>query len=240
MSNRTFKITPPHMTGADVRNWQREMPRLFARLNIDYDVTPDGDWGVKSHDANGSLCKASGLSASAMANGVTPQLRTKLRNRPDDYTPAERTRFMSRELVEYRRALRSRAHATGIVSNTFPGSPIPGTKRLSADHQTAGLAGFPARDYFAAGGSACVAPVKGKVSRLSGHDPRGGPVDGPHGPFGWSVYIDGDDGHTYFLTHMGSRSVSVGARVEQGEQIGTVGNYDAWGGTDHIHLGVHA
>jgi murein DD-endopeptidase MepM/ murein hydrolase activator NlpD len=171
---------------------------------------------------------------------MTPALRTKLRNRPDDYTNAERRRFGSRDVVEYRRQLRGRHRGSGALDDTFAGSPIPGTRRLTPDHQTAGLAGFPARDYFAPGGSPCVAPADGKVSRLSGHDPRNGPPDGPHGPFGWSVYIDGDDGKTYYLTHMGSRDVSAGERVTQGEKIGTVGNYDVWGGTDHVHMGVHA
>ena len=241
MSDRTFKISAPHMTGNDVRNWQREVPRLFAGMDIDYELEADGDWGKDSRDATASLCKASGLLADEeMEHGVTPELRSKLRNRPDEYTTVERKRFGSKELVEYRRQLRRRGHKPGVSRNTFPGSPIPGTRHMPPDHPTAGLAGFPGRDYFAPGGSPCVSPAAGKVVRLSGHDPRNGPPDGPHGPFGWSVYIDADDGKTYFLTHMGSRTVAVGDRVAQGERIGTVGNYDQWGGTDHIHMGIHS
>lgn len=241
MSDRTFKLEHPPMAGVDIQRFQREMPRLFARMGIDYPVDNDGFWGEASRDAAHALCKASGLlHEREMSGGVTPEVRTKLRNRPDDYTAAERGRFVSRELVDYRRKLRARARRDGKLPDTFPGSPIPGTRRLTLDHPTAGLAGFPARDYFAPAGSPCVAPVDGKVSRLSGHDPAGGPVDGLHGPFGWSLYVAGDDGHTYFLTHLGRRDISVGERVRQGEQIGTVGDYARWGGSDHIHQGVHA
>lgn len=132
------------------------------------------------------------------------------------------------------RQLAAKAHA-----GTFLGSPVPGLRPHTPDHETAGLPGYPAFDYMARAGTACVAPVSGRVVKLSGHDPAGGPTDGPHGPFGWSVYIDGDNGRTYFLTHMGTRTVRIGDRVKQGQRIGSVGNYVRWGGADHIHMGVH-
>lgn len=74
--------------------------------------------------------------------------------------------------------------------------------------------------------------------KLSGHDPDSGPVDGVHGPFGWSLYIQAGR-RTYYLTHLGSRRVEVGEQLRRGEVIGTVGNYSAWGGRSHIHMGVH-
>jgi hypothetical protein len=66
-----------------------------------------------------------------------------------------------------------------------------------------------------------------------------GPFEGPHGPLGWSVYIQGADGRTYYLTHMGSRNVKVGQTVRQGQQIGTVANYAKYGTPSHIHMGVN-
>ena len=125
------------------------------------------------------------------------------------------------------------------VSGTRPGSPVPGQSRHAATHPTANLPGYPAYDYMAPAGSSAVAPVSGTVIKLSGHNPGNGPPNGPHGPFGWSVYIKGDDGHTYFLTHMGARSVHVGQRVRRGQRIGNVGNYARWGGANHIHMGVN-
>jgi murein DD-endopeptidase MepM/ murein hydrolase activator NlpD len=119
-----------------------------------------------------------------------------------------------------------------------PGSPVADLTSEGGLHPTEGLNGFPAHDYFAPSGSAAVAPVTGKVVRLSGHDPKQGPVAGPHGPLGWSVYIQGSDGRTYYLTHMGSRNVRVGQTVRAGQQIGTVANYAKYGTPSHIHMGI--
>jgi murein DD-endopeptidase MepM/ murein hydrolase activator NlpD len=124
------------------------------------------------------------------------------------------------------------------VNGAHGGSPIAGEKAHGSDHDTAGLPGYPAHDYMARPGTRVVAPVSGKVIKLSGHDPKLGAVQGAGGPLGWSVYIEGDDGKTYYLTHMGSRSVKVGQRVKQGRGIGTVANYDKYGRPSHIHMGV--
>jgi hypothetical protein len=123
-----------------------------------------------------------------------------------------------------------------------PGDPLLMSQqtRIGGEHDTAGLPGFPAYDYFAKAGSTAIAPVTGKVIKLSGHDPSNGPVSGVHGPFGWSVYVQGDDGRIYYMTHMGSRNVHVGDSVKAGQPIGTVGDYSHWGGADHIHMGVSA
>jgi murein DD-endopeptidase MepM/ murein hydrolase activator NlpD len=125
------------------------------------------------------------------------------------------------------------------VRGAVGGSPIPGLRPHAATHQTSGLAGYPAFDYMANAGTAVVAPVSGRIVKLSGSDPRNGPSQGPHGPFGYSIYVQGNDGRTYYLTHLGSRNVRVGQRVRRGTQIGTVGNYAKWGGANHVHMGVH-
>jgi len=122
------------------------------------------------------------------------------------------------------------------------GAPLLGSQQTSegGEHPTLGLAGYPAHDYFADAGSETVAPISGKVVKLSGHDPSAGPTEGPHGPFGWSVYIQGDDGRLYYMTHMGTRDVRVGQQVKAGQQIGTVGDYSKYGTPSHIHMGVSA
>jgi len=132
---------------------------------------------------------------------------------------------------------------TGPSGQGFkPGDPLLMSQQTSVggEHPTAGLAGYPAYDYFAKAGSETVAPATGKVVKLSGHDPSAGPTEGPHGPFGWSVYIQGDDGRVYYMTHMGSRSVQLGQQVKAGQQIGTVGDYAKYGTPSHIHMGVSA
>lgn len=117
--------------------------------------------------------------------------------------------------------------------------PVVHGTGVGGGHPTEGLPGYPAHDYFAPAGSPTVAPVAGKVVKLSGHDPALGPIQGPHGPLGWSAYIQGTDGHTYYLTHMGSRDVKIGETVKAGQPIGTVANYAKYGTPSHIHMGVH-
>lgn len=130
------------------------------------------------------------------------------------------------------------ADSTTPTGGSIPGNPVIGGTSISPEHPTLGLIGYPAHDYFAQAGSTVVSPVTGVVTKLSGNSPSLGPVLGPHGPLGWSVYIKGG-GHTYYLTHMGSRSVSVGQSVTQGQPIGTVADYAKYGTPSHIHMGVH-
>ena len=120
-----------------------------------------------------------------------------------------------------------------------PGSPVANGTGKGGLHETAGLPGYPAYDWFAPAGSPCVAPVSGRIRRFSGHDPELGPIEGAGGPLGWTIYLAGDDGNDYFITHMGSRTVVVGQHVKQGQKIGTVANYHSYGRADHIHMGVH-
>jgi hypothetical protein len=68
------------------------------------------------------------------------------------------------------------------------------------------------------GGSAVVASLGGRVHDLG--DPGGIEID--HGGGWFSLYL-----------HMPTRTVSVGQRVEQGQQIGTVGRVGT--GVDHLH-----
>jgi murein DD-endopeptidase MepM/ murein hydrolase activator NlpD len=131
------------------------------------------------------------------------------------------------------------AKSKGVSLGGFkPGDPVIGGTRIGGLHPTEGLAGYPARDYFAKPGSEVVSPVTGRIVKESGHDPAQGPIEGPHGPLGWSVYIQGKDGHTYYLTHMGVRRVKVGETVRAGANLGTVANYDKYGTPSHIHMGV--
>lgn len=119
-----------------------------------------------------------------------------------------------------------------------------------AVHPTAGLADYPALDFFAKPGTPVVAPETGKIERFSGHDPSLGPI-GPNGfhgsqyaggPLGWSIYLRGDvSGTDYYLTHLGSRSCVEGQHVLAGQQIATVADYDKWAskGFSHTHVGVN-
>lgn len=122
------------------------------------------------------------------------------------------------------------------VRGAYRGSPVPGQKPQRSTHNTDGLPGYPAFDYMAPAGKSVVAPVGGKVIRLSGKDPKLGGA--PGGALGYSVYIRGDDGKTYFLTHIDRVRPKVGARVRQGQKIAVVANGPSSWSTPHVHMGV--
>lgn len=126
------------------------------------------------------------------------------------------------------------------TGDTQIGDPVPPDVQTSIgpEHETSGLPGFPAHDYMAPAGSPVVAPADGEIVRFSGHSPAHGPTEGIHGPFGWSLYLQGQNGRMYYMTHLGSRGVRVGQKVRAGEPIATIGDYARWGGADHVHMGV--
>jgi len=104
-------------------------------------------------------------------------------------------------------------------------------------HPTAGLAHNWAYDYMAKGGTPVLAVEKGRIWKLSGHDPD----TGVHGGdiFGWNIYIQTTgDGLIYFYTHLGARLVRLGEAVRKGQLIGQVGRWPNDPGRSHTHLGV--
>lgn len=135
-------------------------------------------------------------------------------------------------------------------SSKTPAKPVPNTdmpppsgaglrlpQYFRATHQTAGLEGFPAIDMFAKPGTLVYPPEAGMVVKHSGRDPRSG--GSPGGSYGWSIYLRGDSGATYYMTHFGSRATMLYARVRRDQAIGTVCDSRVSGkpGTSHIHHG---
>jgi murein DD-endopeptidase MepM/ murein hydrolase activator NlpD len=118
-------------------------------------------------------------------------------------------------------------------------SPVLELLSVSPRHETAGLAGYPAHDWFAPAGSLVVAPADGVVEKLSGHDPAQGPLSA-HGAFGWSLYIRTAAGVGYYLTHLATRSVTLHSRVARGQRVGTVAPWHLHGLPDHVHMGVQS
>lgn len=130
--------------------------------------------------------------------------------------------------------------------------PIPhgyNSKIIQGKHPTAGLTGVlgnSATDYLAAdfgadAGAPVLAVENGSIVRLAGKTPKEGPWDptlGIHGPFGWSIYLLGDSGAEYFITHLGTQEVAVNQQVIAGQRIGSVGDYASWGGANHAHVGI--
>jgi murein DD-endopeptidase MepM/ murein hydrolase activator NlpD len=121
------------------------------------------------------------------------------------------------------------------LAKTYPGSPVPGQRPHASTHPTGGLPGYPAYDYMCPAGTPCVAPVSGKIDRLSGKNPKlGGPAGGA---LGYSIYLSGN-GKSYFMTHLDKVKVKAGQHVKQGEQIAEAAHGPPSWSTPHVHMGV--
>lgn len=114
MSNpRTFKVESPLMKGGDVKQWQKDVKALFKKLKIDCPIAVDGVYGQGTRSFTAELVHASGLSAKVqMKDGVTPELRIKLRN--GDYNKAQLKVRHSKARREYREKLRKRWSAAKV------------------------------------------------------------------------------------------------------------------------------
>lgn len=113
---RTYKITSPYMKGSDVEMWQGQIVHEFDRMGIKCPIKIDGIWAIASRSYNASLCHALGMNASeVMAEGITPELRIRIRNRR--LTTSEKERFSER--VDYRRNLRDRWDNISVARPTI-------------------------------------------------------------------------------------------------------------------------
>lgn len=102
MADRTLKVVTPVMTGADVEMWQQTLNGIFKRWGVNRRIAADGIYGVGTRDATATVLFGLGISRTEMAEGVTAELRIKVRNRK--LTPAERARMAAR--LPWRRRLR--------------------------------------------------------------------------------------------------------------------------------------
>jgi murein DD-endopeptidase MepM/ murein hydrolase activator NlpD len=107
--------------------------------------------------------------------------------------------------------------------------PVQGPRSFTNDWGNARSGGrrHQGTDMLSPRGTPVVAVVGGSVR---GHNSSLG---------GISFYLNGDDGNTYFGTHLDSLSGASG-RVSQGTVLGYVGNTgNARGGPTHLHFEIH-
>jgi hypothetical protein len=107
-----------------------------------------------------------------------------------------------------------------------------------SDHPTSGLPGYPAKDFFAAPETTVGAPENGVVTRFSGKSPSLG--GRPGGAYGYAMFMRGDSGAMYFMTHLSSRSVFIGQRVKKGQVVGRVCDARVARmarSSSHVHMG---
>ncbi len=119
--------------------------------------------------------------------------------------------------------------STGSVASGDWVCPVQGPRAFSNDwgQPRSGGRRHQGNDILSPRGTPVVASVSGTVRA---HSSSLG---------GLSYYLNGDDGNTYFGTHLDSLSGASG-RVAQGAVLGTVGDSgNARGGPTHLHFEIH-
>jgi murein DD-endopeptidase MepM/ murein hydrolase activator NlpD len=89
--DRTLKVDAPHMTGADVELAQTTANSQMKTWGVDHRVKVDGDYGVATRDVWATVLFGLGIDQDMMAEGLTPELRVKVRNKR--LTAKERARY---------------------------------------------------------------------------------------------------------------------------------------------------
>ncbi len=234
MSDRTFKVDSPHMKGSDIKAWQEWLEKTFRRWDINYPIATDGVYDVATRAATASAAEALGLAAPyGMEKGVTPELRTKLRDRR--FTDAEKKRFRSR--VKYRRNLRERFEKAGHVH-----TPV---SRIISDSWGYHPPVHDGIDLICPANATLFAICDGVVVRVdpSGWWGKGAPSDPDLKAKGDGIIIvrcstdvgPFQKGLNMCYGHAEHAKVKEGQRVKAGHRIGEAGFANAW----HVHFMVN-
>ncbi len=99
-------------------------------------------------------------------------------------------------------------------------------------HETSGLPGYPAIDVFAAPGTLVFPPERGTLVRR--HLIQ---WDTTKRIGGWTVYLHGESGAIYFLTHFAT--MRDRPRIQLWHPLGRVAEVPEHAWASHIHEGKH-
>ena len=230
---RTFVVGTPLLTGPDVRRWQETLKRQFDLWKVDYPLAIDDDYGVITRDASLTVLFGLGIDKALMKNGLTPQLRAKVRN--DELTAVERARKVARG--KWRAELRER-----FARSARFGPPI--AQILSAANDWAG-SGHDGVDLICKPSAPIFAICDAEVIdvRAAGWWGKGAPRDPTVRARGDGIIqlrclVDTGPfrrGLHFGYGHAEQATVRVGQVVRGGQQIGRAGMANAW----HIHFMVN-
>lgn len=123
------------------------------------------------------------------------------------------------------------AAAEKVPPPTAPLCPVRGAGKFDFSNSFGspreGMRSHAGNDIFAKRGTPVLASVSGTIRTVRG------------GRAGIGYYLDGDDGVTYYGSHMNDIRVATGDRVDKGEVIGSVGTTgNAHGTPAHLHFEV--
>jgi murein DD-endopeptidase MepM/ murein hydrolase activator NlpD len=235
MSARTLKVQAPHQKGDDVRLWQETLRQVFARWKVDHPLRVDGDYGVATRDATATVLFGLGISRAEMEQGVTPELRIKVRSvlkghQNDQRTDAEKER--SRKRAGWRKKLRERWNVS--VKVAVPLAKITGDSwGWNPSHD--GI------DLLCPEGTPALAIVRSRVIdvRSGGWWGKGAPSAAVAARGDGIVQIEALEtvgpirkGTHFGYGHCEKATVAVGEIVKAGQMIGRAGFANA----GHIHF----
>jgi len=234
--SRTFKVDEPVMRGEDIQDFQGEVKRLFEELDIHCPIKADGIYGTATRSYIAALCNSYGMIASqVMKDGVTPELRTRLRHH--DLTAGENARMGTPELISYRRALRKR-----YDSGEIKGVHRPVTKVLEHSwgyhpgvHDGVDVITQPDAVTFAMCKVRIIDVRTSGWWGLGAHASGGHPVSDGDGIVQMEILENVGPfkkGHHIGYGHNERPFVRVGQILEAGDKIAHAGFANAW----HIHL----
>ncbi|MGH9149390.1 MAG: murein hydrolase activator EnvC family protein, partial [Acidimicrobiales bacterium] len=149
----------------------------------------------------------------------------------DRLAAAEKT-FLARQAASNRAAAtaaasRRTSRATGVIASGSWICPVQGPRSFSNDwgQPRSGGRRHQGNDLLSARGTPVVASVSGTVRHHNS------------GLGGLSYYLAGDDGNTYFGTHLSGYGAS--GRVAAGTVVGYIGDSGNARGTNHLHFEIH-
>ena len=125
------------------------------------------------------------------------------------------------------RSASSSSRVTGVIASGAWICPVQGPRAFSNDYGQPRSGGrrHQGNDILSPRGTPVVASVGGSVKHHNS------------GLGGLSYYLAGDDGNTYFGTHLSS--YGAGGRVAAGTVVGYVGDSGNARGTPHLHFEIH-
>jgi murein DD-endopeptidase MepM/ murein hydrolase activator NlpD len=142
----------------------------------------------------------------------------------------EQARRAAAAAAARRRQVTTSGRAVGVIASGSWVCPVQGAVAFSNDwgQPRSGGRRHQGNDMFAPYGTPTVAPVSGRVVHRSVR----------LGGLSWYVY--GDDGNTYFGTHLSGFAGPNGGHVAAGTVIGYVGTSgNARGSSPHLHFEIH-
>lgn len=234
MSARTLKLAAPYLAGADVDEWREELLRRFAHWNVDYPLAPSGPYDVGLRAATATVLHGLGIAQDAMADGVTPWLRVKVRD--SRLTATERARYVTR--AKWRRDLADKFAGGGTAAVL--------AKIFTHSNGWTGRNGHDGTDLICPANAVGHAICKGEIVRAddAGWWGEGAPRDPAVRAKGDGIVIlralvtigPIKKGMCFGYGHAEHPRVQVGDIVDAGEPICHAGLANAW----HFHFMVNS